>query len=201
MNKSKIEDAFRTILVEIGEDINREGIAFTPVRMARLYDNLFYGYRKKLVVMNEEQRNTKCDEDCIPITIFANESKEMLIRKVNCISHCQHHLAIFPMKVWVGIIPNKKLMGMNKIDKVVKYYAARLQIQEQMTTQITDWINDNIEPLGVIVVIRGIHYCAELQGDDGNFTTSAARGYFLEHPENKDPKSEFLRLIDINGKE
>lgn len=190
-----IEDNIRRILELIGENPNREGIKYTPHRVARLYKNLFYGYRKRLVVMNEEERNTRVDEDVIPITIFKNESDEMLIRKVSCIGACEHHLAIIPMDVWVGIIPDKVLMGMNKIDKVVKYFAARLQIQERMNSQIADWIDDNIKPKGVIVVIKGIHYCAELQGDSGNFTTSAVRGVFLHPESNKDPKSEFLQLI------
>jgi len=192
-----IKDSVLRILELIGENPNREGIKYTPHRVARLYNNLFYGYRKKLVVMNEEERNTKLDKDVIPITVFKNESDEMLIRQVNCVSHCEHHIAIFPMRVWVGIIPDKKLMGMNKIDKVVKYFAARLQIQERMTNQIASWINDNIEPKGVIVVIKGVHYCAELQGDSGNFTTSAVKGIFLNPEPNKDPKSEFLKLIDM----
>ena len=196
MNKQKGEDAVRIILEEIGEDINREGITYTPHRVARLYNNLFYGYRKKLVVMNEQARNTKVDDDIIPITIFENSghSKEMLIRKVNFISTCEHHLAtITNGECWVGIIPNDKLLGMNKIDKIVKYFAAHLQIQERMTSQVADWINDNIEPLGVMVVIKANHLCAELQGDVGDFMTSAVRGAFKEDSKTRE---EFLNLIN-----
>ena len=198
MNKGRVEGAVRIILEEIGEDANREGIKYTPTRIARLYENLFYGYRKKLVVMNEAERNTQVDKDVIPITVFKCESSGMLIRKVNTISFCEHHLAIFLVEAWIGIIPDKKLMGMNKIDKVVKYFAARLQIQERLTAQVADWINENIEPLGIIVVVKGVHYCAELQGDNGNFTTSEVRGIFLKPEHGKSPKEEFLKLIDIN---
>ncbi|KKN22994.1 hypothetical protein LCGC14_0909650 [marine sediment metagenome] len=195
LSKSTIQDNIRRILELIGENPNREGIKYTPHRVERLYNNLFYGYRKKLKVMNEEERNTGFDENIIPITVFKNESDEMLIRKVNAVTFCEHHIAVTPLEVWVGIIPDETLMGMNKIDKVVKYFAARLQIQERMTNQVADWISDNIEPKGVIVVIKGIHYCAELQGDSGNFITSAVRGIFLHPDANKDPKSEFLTLI------
>ena len=195
MNKQKIESAVKIILEEIGEDINREGIQYTPVRVARLYENLFYGYRKKLKVMNEEERNGfKLDEDIIPITVFHIDKSEMLIRKVNFISTCEHHLAsITEGQAWVGIIPDKKLLGMNKIDKIVKYFAARLQLQERLTSQITDWINDNLKPLGVMVVIKANHMCAELQGDNGHFITSAVRGLFLTKVAQRE---EFLKLIN-----
>lgn len=200
MNKKKIEEAIKIILQEIGEDTEREGIKFTPTRVARLYENLYYGYNKKLKVMNEAERNSGKHDNIIPITIFENSNKEMLIRKVNFTSTCEHHLAsITNGQCWVGIIPDKKLLGMNKIDKIVKYFAARLQIQERMTNQIADWINENINPLGVIVVIKANHMCAELQGDNGWFTTSSVRGIFLNPEKNKDPKTEFLKLIDLNG--
>jgi GTP cyclohydrolase I len=197
MNEEKIKKAVETILIEIGEDINREGIKYTPQRVARLYKNLYYGYRKTLKVVNEEERNTKIDDNVIPITIFNDvNSKELLIRKVNFLSTCEHHLAsITHGECWVGIIPNKKILGMNKIDKIVKFFAARLQIQERMTNQIADWINDNIEPLGVIVVIKANHLCAELQGDNGDFTTSSVRGVFLKPEPGKNPKDEFLKLM------
>jgi len=194
MNKEKVEDAVKIILEEIGEDVSREGITYTPQRVARLYNNMFYGYRKKLVVMDEAERNTKVDDDVIPITIFKNSghSKEMLIREVNFISTCEHHTVPFLGKCWVGIIPDDKLLGMNKIDKIVKYFAAHLQIQERLTSQIADWINDNVSPLGVAVVINANHFCAKLQGDEGDFTTSAVRGAFKD--DNK-TREEFMNLI------
>ena len=192
MNKKKIEQAIRIILKEIGEDVNREGIQSTPIRIARLYESLFYGYTKKLVVMNEKERNTDIhNSDIIPITIFKSNSNDMLIRSSKFISHCEHHMAVFPGVAYIGIIPNKNLLGMNKIDKIVKYFAARLQIQERMTSQIADWIWNNIKPKGVICIIRADHFCAKLQNDDGKFTTSAMRGCF----KNTDTRMEFLNLI------
>ena len=153
--------------------------------------------------MNEEERNINHNElhnnSTIPITVFKNTSNEMLIRKVNCVSFCSHHMTVFPLKVWVGIIPDKLLMGMNKIDKVVKYFCAKLQLQETLIQNVADWINDNIQCKGVIVVGKGIHYCAELQGDSGDFTTSCVKGIFLKPEEGKSPKEEFLKLIDLNG--
>ena len=199
MNNEKIKQAIKTILEEIGENINREGIKYTPERVARLYSNLFYGYTKKLKVVNEEERNEKdFSYDIIPITVFNTDKQDMLIRKVSFISTCEHHLAsITQGECWVGIIPNDKLLGMNKIDKIVKYFAARLQLQERLTSQIADWIDENIKPLGVIVIMKANHMCAELQGDKGEFITSAVRGIFLKHDPDKSPKEEFLKLINL----
>jgi GTP cyclohydrolase I len=193
MNQQKIEDAVKIILQEIGEDINREGIIQTPKRVARLYKNLFYGYTKDIKVMDENERNgEQYEKNIIPITTFKANSQELLIRRVKFNSFCEHHMVPFVGEAWVGIIPNQKLLGMNKIDKIVKYFGARLQIQEKMNKHIADWINDNIEPLGVAVVIKANHMCAELQGDEGHFVTSAIRGKFLNEPE---LRAEFYSLI------
>ena len=193
MNQQKIEQAIKIILEEIGEDIEREGIKYTPTRVARLYKNLFYGYTKKLTVMNEQERNGETiDENTIPITVFKTDKNELLIRKVEFNSFCEHHFVGIEGECWVGIIPNKLLLGMNKIDKIVKYFAAGLQIQERLTKEIADWINENVEPVGVIVVIKANHMCAELQGDNGKFTTSAVRGVFAAQD---GARQEFLKLI------
>ncbi|MHA1868713.1 MAG: GTP cyclohydrolase I [Candidatus Heimdallarchaeaceae archaeon] len=198
VDQEKIKKHVKEILKEIGEDIEREGIQATPTRVARMYENVFYGYTKKLVVMDEKTRNKKLDKNIIPITAFKNENKEMLIRKVNFISHCEHHIVPFFGVAHIGIIPNKILLGMNKIDKIVKFFAARLQIQERMTQQIANWIWKNIKPLGVIVIIKARHMCAELQGDDGHFITSAVKGRFYKTPIGKTPKAEFLSLINLD---
>jgi GTP cyclohydrolase I len=194
MDRSKIEQHFREILKEIGEDPDREGIQATPKRVARMYHDSFYGYKKKLVIMNEVERND-CNykEDIIPITTFKNESEGMLIRSVSGISFCEHHTAPFSYKVHVGILPRDKILGMSKIDIIVKYFGARLQIQERMTKQIADWIMKNLDAKGVIVQMVGIHMCAEIQGHSGDFTTTEVRGYFLENNDNC--KEEFLQTI------
>lgn len=197
MDKEKIKKNVREILAEIGEDVDREGIQATPDRVARLYENLYYRYRKRLVVMDEKTRNSKVESDVIPVTVFKNiECKEMLIRSVEFLSTCEHHNVPFRGKAFVGIIPNEYLLGMNKIDKIVKYFAAGLQIQERMTGEIANWIDENIKPVGVIVVIKAEHFCAISQGDSGWFTTSAVRGEFLKpKPDKGNPREEFLQLI------
>ena len=195
MNKQRIEEAVKVILEEIGEDTEREGIKHTPTRVARLYENLFYGYSKKLRAVDENERNTNPWQDEIPITVFKTDSQDMLIRKVDFVSTCEHHLAsITNGEAWVGMIPNGKLLGMNKIDKIVKYFAARLQLQERLGAQVADWIQENINPKGIIVVLKANHMCAELQGDGGHFTTSAIRGVFANE-DSGEARSEFLRLI------
>ena len=197
MNKQKIKEAVKIILKEIGEDVDREGIQSTPDRVARMYENLFYGYSKVLVPMSEEERNGELSPHIIPITVFKCESRDMLIRNTTFTSMCEHHVVPFSGVAYIGIIPNEKLLGMNKIDKIVKYFGAKLQIQERMTREIVDWIWNNIKPLGVVCVIKADHFCARLQGDNGDFTTSAVRGCF----ENDVTKQEFLKLAGIgNGK-
>lgn len=196
-NDETVEDNVRRILQYIGEDVNKEGIKCTPTRVARMYNLSMYGYRKKLVVMDEDKRNNeRIDENIIPITIFKSNTDELLIRKTKFISFCQHHMVPFYGTATVGIIPEKRLLGMNKIDKIVKFFAARLQIQEDMGKQIADWIDEHIKPKGVIVVLNARHFCAEIQGDDGDFTTSTVRGIFLKPDDPaKSPKQEFLDLI------
>ena len=195
MDRSKIEQAVKIILQEIGEDTEREGIKYTPTRVARLYENLFYGYKSKLQVMDESTRNSsEIEKNIIPITVFKNNTNDLLIRKVKFVSTCEHHIAsITDGQCWVGMIPNRMLLGMNKIDKIVKYFAARLQIQERMTNQIAGWIDKNIQPKGVMVIIKANHMCSELQGDEGYFTTSSVRGLFKEK---ESVKSEFLKIIE-----
>ena len=192
MHKARIENAVKIILEEIGEQTDREGIKYTPTRVARLYSNLFYAYSKQLRVMNEHERNTMLSPNVIPITVFKNTSEGMIIRRSTFNSFCEHHLVPFTGEAWVGIIPGKKMMGMNKIDKVVKYFAAQLQVQERMTSQVADWLDKNIKPQGVIVVVNARHQCAELQGDNGDFTTSEVRGIFANEAE---ARNEFLKLM------
>lgn len=187
-----IKDAVVRIIESIGEDPKREGLSATPDRVERLYKNFFYGYKKELKIMDETERNNNKDSKIIPITTFNAENQELLIRNTKFISFCEHHIVPFSGTVFIGIIPNKKLLGMNKIDRIVKYFGARLQIQERMTSQIVNWIWENLKPLGVMVVIKGDHYCARLQGDDGEFTTSSIKGVFVDKPE---VRVEFLTHI------
>ncbi len=197
ININKIEEGFKLILEGTGEDLNREGIKETPKRAARLWAKRNYGYDFDLEVMTSEQRNDKDDHGkIIPITIFNTQSTGLLVRKVSFNSLCEHHIVDIKGECWVGIIPGEKLLGMNKIDKIVKWYGARLQIQENLTKQILDWIQKNIQPKGVIVIIKADHQCANLQGDEGHFTTAEVNGLFVSNPS---AKEEFLKLIDINN--
>jgi GTP cyclohydrolase I len=202
MDKEVIKSSIRNILKEITPDFDREGLECTPIRVARLYENFFYGYQKSLSLVDERSRNSdEIDTDkYIPITTFESTGHEMLIRRVKFVSFCEHHMMPFFGKAWVGIITDKRLLGMNKIDKIVRYFAARLQIQETLTSDVVDWINGALDPLGVIIVVKARHMCAEVVGDEGDFTTSAVRGIFLHPEKGKTPKDEFLALIN-NDKE
>jgi GTP cyclohydrolase IA len=199
MDMNKIEEHARGIIEEIGEDPNREGLTATPRRIARLYKNTLYRYRKELKVMEEKERNSKeveANDKIIPVTVFNNDQyQEMLVREIHGISYCEHHMVPFYFTAYVAIIPDKKILGMNKIDKIVKYFGASLQIQERLTKEIAEFIDKAISPKGVAVYIEGVHFCAELQGDSGAFTTNCLLGEFLI-PKKGNPMEEFLGVID-----
>lgn len=197
MDLKKIEAGFRLILEGTGEDMDRPGIRETPKRAARLWAHRNFGYSKQLKVMSSTERNSTDDHGhTIPVTTFQTKSTGLLVRKVAFNSLCEHHIVDVRGECWVGIIPNKILLGMNKIDKIVKWHGARLMIQEEFTKHIVQWINKNIKPKGVIVVVRADHQCANLQGDEGHFTTAEVAGTFVR---NASAKAEFLKLIDINN--
>lgn len=197
MNLRKIEEGFRLILEGSGEDLNRGGIKETPKRAARLWAFRNYGYSKELKVMTSLERNSVDDHgSIIPITVFPAESSGLLVRKVSFNSLCEHHIVDIKGECWVGMIPDKLMVGMNKIDKIVKWFGARLQVQETLTKQIIGWIDEHLKPKGSIVIIRADHQCANLQGDEGHFTTSEVTGSFKA---DTTCKEEFLKLIDINN--
>jgi GTP cyclohydrolase I len=118
----------------------------------------------------------------------------MIVREIPFTSLCEHHFMPMDGKIWIAYIPHEKVLGLNKIDRIAKYYCAKLQQQERIVTNIADWIMDNVEPTGVMVVCKGTHYCAIMQGDMGDFYTSAVRGIFKEV---STVKGEALRLMKL----
>lgn len=182
------------LLESIGEDPNREGLVRTPYRVAKMYDEVFGGYAvdpKKLLetTFKEDAGIEEIEEGQL------NYNQGMVIvRDISFYSHCEHHMVPFFGKVHVGYIPGKKVVGLSKIARVVDAYARRLQIQERMTKQIADVINEVLEPQGVIVVIEAEHLCMKMRGVKNpcaDTVTSAVRGAFQELP----TRMEFLQLI------
>ncbi len=184
-NQTKIEAlsaAYLTVLKEVGEDPNREGLLKTPERVAKAMQYLTHGY--------------DLDPEKILLSAkFREDYQQMVIVKdIELYSLCEHHLLPFFGKAHVAYIPNKHIVGLSKIPRVVDAYSRRLQVQERLTTQIRDCIENTLKPLGVAVVIEAHHLCMQMRGiqkQNSLTTTSAFTGEF----ENEKTRSEFISLI------
>ena len=142
----KIEKAVREILLAIGEDTDREGLRETPMRVARMYKELFSGMREN------PQKHIK--------SVFSEKCEEIvLLKDIPFYSTCEHHLMPFIGSAHVAYLPCEKVLGVSKIARIVDSFAKRLQIQERLTSQVADFIMDNLQPQGVAVVMEASHSC------------------------------------------
>jgi GTP cyclohydrolase I len=179
-DKDEIKRITRQLLTLLGEDPNREGLQGTPDRVAEMLEELTSGYW----------------ED--PKSILSREFNEvtgMVVAKdIDFFSLCEHHLLPFFGRVSIGYIPNKKVVGLSKIVRLVNVFSRRLQLQERLTKQIADAINLHLKPLGVIVVIQARHLCMEMRGvkNSADIVTSEIRGQF----ERYETRSEFLSMLN-----
>ena len=181
---SEIASHVKEILRLIGEDPVREGLVKTPERVAKALQFMTQGY---------DQDGT----EIIQKAIFDEEYKQMVIVKdIELYSMCEHHMCPFIGKAHVAYIPNGKITGLSKIARVVETYARRLQVQERLTVQIRNCIEESLHPLGVAVVIEAQHTCMSMRGvqkSNAVTTTSAFSGIFLSSARTR---NEFLNLID-----
>jgi GTP cyclohydrolase IA len=181
-----IECAVRDILQAIGEDPNREGLVDTPARVTRMYAELTAGYHVD-------------PERLINEAIFTVSYDEMVIvRDIDFYSLCEHHMLPFIGQVHVAYIPNGKVIGLSKIPRVVEMFARRLQLQERMTQQIAEFLDETLHPLGVAVVAQGLHMCAAMRGvkkANARMVTSAMLGSFKK---NQATRAEFFEHIGRN---
>ena len=183
-DRAKVEDAVRVILRHIGEDPDREGLKRTPARVAGAYEFLTSGYAKD-------------PKEAINDALFAEQDyQEMILCKdLDFYSLCEHHLLPFMGKAHVAYLPNRRIVGLSKIARMVEIFARRLQVQERMTTQIAHTIMDEIEPLGVAVVLEAEHLCMRMRGvekQNSYVTTSAMLGVFRTH---QGTRQEFMNLL------
>jgi GTP cyclohydrolase IA len=178
-----MEDAVYTLLEGVGENPEREGLLKTPERVARSLRFLTSGYRQD-------------PEQLLKKAVFTESYDEMvLVRDIDIYSMCEHHMLPFFGKAHVAYIPDGKIVGLSKIPRVVEVFARRLQVQERLTQQIRDAIQNVLQPRGVGVVIEATHMCMVMRGvekQNSVTTTSAMSGEFLT---NQSTRSEFLRLI------
>ena len=183
-SNEQIEAAVQTILHEIGEDPQREGLRNTPSRVAKMYAELTAGYRVDPAAMIND-------------AIFTVDYDEMvMVKDIDFTSLCEHHMLPFMGRVHVAYIPNGKVIGLSKIPRIVEMFARRLQVQERMTVQIADLIDAALQPLGVAVVAEGVHMCSVMRGvkkANAKMITSAMRGVFRSDPKTR---AEFMGHVD-----
>lgn len=173
----------KEILRLLGEDPEREGLVKTPERVAKAMQYLTQGYGQD-------------GEMIVRSAVFDEEYQQMvLVKDIELYSVCEHHMLPFLGKAHIAYIPNGKITGLSKIARVVNTYARRLQVQERLTVQIRDCIQESLHPLGVAVVIEAMHTCMKIRGVEKSnsiTTTSAFSGIFLKDPRTR---NEFLNLI------
>jgi GTP cyclohydrolase I len=182
-----MQELIRKLLMELGEDPDREGLLDTPKRVAKAYEFLTSGYRADIAqVLNN--------------ALFTVDYSEMVIVKdIDFYSLCEHHLLPFFGKCHVAYIPSTKVIGLSKIPRLVDVFARRLQVQERLTNQIANTISDTIKPLGVAVVVEATHLCMSMRGvekQNSFAVTSAMLGAFRDQGRTR---MEFLELIKLRS--
>lgn len=177
-----MQDEIKKIIEELGEDPNREGLKDTPKRVEKSLKYLTEGYSKNI-------------DDVIGGAIFEEDYNELvLVKDIEIYSLCEHHLLPFVGKAHVGYIPNKRVIGLSKIARVVDMFARRLQLQERLTKEIVEALQEKLQPKGVAIIIEAEHYCMMMRGvqkQNSKMVTSAMRGSFLKDIRSRE---EFLKL-------
>ena len=178
--KEVVADAVSHILDAIGEDVSRAGLAQTPARVARMYDELLQGYKTD-------------PQELLNGALFQVEYDQMVVvKEIEFYSLCEHHLIPFFGHADVGYLPSDKVIGLSKIPRIVEMFARRIQVQERMTHQIADFLEGLIAPRGVGVVVEATHLCAAMRGvkkHQARMVTSAMTGRFKE---SQPTREEFL---------
>lgn len=186
--REEAERAVRTLLEWIGDDPDREGLKSTPARVVKAYDDWFRGYRDDPV---EYLRRTFQEVD--------GYDELIVLRDIRFESHCEHHIAPIVGRVHIGYLPDRKVVGISKLARVVETFARRLQVQEAMTAQIAHCIQDVLKPKGVGVVVEGTHQCMTTRGVRKHgvaMITSQLLGHFRSDPRTR---NEFLSMIGGPG--
>lgn len=183
MDEKKIEQLIKQLLAEIDPDPSREGLRDTAARVAESFSKLFSGY---------------FIDPASVLTFFDSESYDEMItcKAIDFYSTCEHHLLPFYGKAHIGYIPKKKIVGLSKLPRIVDVFARRLQNQERLTSQITNFLDRALEAKGIGVVLEATHLCMQARGVEKQNTvivTSSFRGLFIN---NLNTRSEFLKIIN-----
>ena len=182
MDQEKIEKLAKQLLIEIGEDPQREGLKKTPKRIAKSFEKLFGGYNK-----DPKDLLTEFDGE--------NYDEMIICKNIDFYSTCEHHMQPFFGTVQIGYVPDKKIIGISKLPRIVEIFSRRMQNQERLTMQIAQTLNELLKPKGVGVVIEARHLCMLARGvekQNATMSTSSFTGIFKKKTKTR---SEFLRLI------
>lgn len=183
MNLDNLSSSISSLLSEIGEDSKREGLLKTPNRYARALEFLTSGY-------------AKCPKTVLNGAIFHEQYDEMVVVKgIEIFSLCEHHMIPFFGTAHVAYIPNGKIVGLSKVARMVDVFARRLQVQERLTTQIAQTINELLQPRGVGVVIEAKHLCMMMRGVEKQHSTMVTSSMLGAFRDNEATRKEFLSLI------
>jgi GTP cyclohydrolase I len=181
--RADVEAALRTIIRWIGDDPERDGLTETPTRVVRAFEDFFVGYTQNPVEILQ-----KTFEE------IEGYDEMIVLRGIRFESHCEHHLAPIVGQAWVAYVPSGRVVGISKLARLVEVYAKRLQIQEKMTAQIANTINDVLKPQGVGVIIKASHHCMTTRGvhkPESDLVTSRMLGCFRDNPLTR---QEFLSM-------
>lgn len=181
-----VESLIKDLIAEIGENPDRKGLKKTPDRVAKSWEYFSRGYKTNI-------------QDIVNDAIFDEDVSEIVVvRDIEFFSICEHHLIPFFGRCHVGYLPDGKIIGLSKIPRIVDAFSQRLQVQERLTHQIADTINEVLNPVGVAVVMEGRHLCMQMRGVEkqNSFATSSAMlGQFRDSPETR---AEFLSIIGMD---
>jgi GTP cyclohydrolase I len=181
--KQAIEAAVRTILANVGEDPERDGLIGTPDRIARMYDEVLGGYKADPVKL-------------VNGALFdVDYSETVLVRDIEYFSMCEHHMLPFYGRAHVAYIPSNKVIGLSKIPRLVDMFARRLQVQERMTNQIADMLDEILAPRGVAVAIEGQHMCSTMRGVKKEHPVMFTTRFLGQFDEDRESRKEFLSLV------
>ena len=181
--RAEVEAALRTVIRWTGDDPDRDGLTETPARVARAFEEFFSGYAQDPVAILQ-----KTFEE------IEGYDEMIALRGIRFESHCEHHMAPIVGQAWVAYVPSGRVVGISKLARVVEVYAKRLQIQEKMTAQIANTINDVLKPQGVGVIIKATHHCMTTRGvhkPGSDLVTSRMLGCFRDNPATR---QEFLSM-------
>ena len=186
--ETPIHAAVRDILLQVGEEPNREGLLKTPDRVARMYAEITAGY------------HIDTDKMINGALFDVDYSDMVLVKDIEFYSMCEHHMLPFFGHAHVAYIPNGKVIGLSKIPRIVDMFARRLQVQERMTSEIAHFLDDTLHPRGVAVIVEGQHMCAMMRGVKKSQTSMVTRSMLGAYKDDAALRSELLAMISLQGK-